>query len=284
MKRNAIVRIIIFSLIIVILLGILLTGLGFGLYSFRVDTQSEVYALGGGEIPAREIREIEIEWAAGDITIQTADTDTITFQEITDNQDAEPMIYRQDGDKLTIEYQTPRIFFGFGSSVSKDLIITVPKDWYGHKLSVDAASADLFINGLMADDVELNMASGDCHITDCDLVDLELDCASGEVHYVGTLKNMDCNTASGKVSAVFDNIPISIDFEGASADLELTLPADAGFTVDLDAISGHFNSEFETSERNGQYICGDGACKIDVDGVSGSVTIRRSDVHIPNTR
>ena len=101
MKRNAIVRIIIFSLIIVMLLGILLVGLGVGLYTFRTDTQSDAYILGGGEVPAREIREIEIEWTSGDITIQTADIDTITFQEI-GSEDSDPMVYRQNGDKLII--------------------------------------------------------------------------------------------------------------------------------------------------------------------------------------
>ena len=58
MKRNAIVRIIIFSLIIVMLLGILLVGLGVGLYTYLTDTQYEAYIRGGGEVPAREIREI----------------------------------------------------------------------------------------------------------------------------------------------------------------------------------------------------------------------------------
>ena len=37
MKRNAIVRIIIFSLIIVMLLGILIAGLGVGLYTYRTQ-------------------------------------------------------------------------------------------------------------------------------------------------------------------------------------------------------------------------------------------------------
>lgn len=283
MKRNAIARIIIYSLILFVLVSILITGLGVGMYTYRVDYQSEAYALGSGEIPAREIREIEIEWAAGTINIQTADTDTISFQEA-GSQNVEPMIYRQDGSKLTIEYQTPRIHFGFGDSGSKELTIIVPKDWYCHKLSVDAASADLFLNRLTADDVELNMASGNCHITDCDLVDLDLDCASGEVHYVGSLKTMDCSAASGRVTAIFNNVPTSIDFDGASADLELTLPEEAGFTVELDTLSGHFTSEFETVRRGEQYICGNGGCKIDVEGMSGSVTIHKATREIPNTR
>lgn len=283
MKRNAIARIIIYSFIILILVSILLAGLGIGMFTYRIDAQTETYTMGSGEIPAREINEIAIEWAAGTINIQTADTDTITFQEA-GNQNAEPMVYRQNGNKLTIEYQASKIHFGFSVSNNKELTVIVPRDWYGHQLSVDAASADLFINGLTADDVELNMASGDCHISQCDITDLDLDCASGEIYYVGTLKTLDCSAASGKVTAVLENIPSSIDFDGASADLELTLPEDAGFTVELDTLSGHFSSEFETTRRGELYICGNGGCKIDVEGMSGNVTIHKATRDIPNTR
>lgn len=284
MKRNAIARIIIFSLIILILLGILIAGLGVGLYTYRIDTQSDTYTLGNGEIPAGEIREIEIEWAAGKVQIQTADTDTISFQESSDDLDAEPMIYRQNGNTLTIEYQTPRFQLGFNSSDSKELLVTVPKDWFGDNISIDAASADIFINGLMADDVELNMASGESHITSCDFIDLEIDSASADIYYVGALKTMNCSAASGKITAVFSNVPASIDFEGASADLELTLPEGAGFTVEMDTLSGDFHSEFETAQRGDLYVSGDGACKIDVDGMSGNVTIHKATRDIPNTR
>ena len=283
MKRNAIARIIIYSFIILILVSILLAGLGIGMFTYRIDAQTETYTMGSGEIPAREINEIAIEWAAGTINIQTADTDTITFQEA-GNQNAEPMVYRQNGNKLTIEYQASKIHFGFSVSNNKELTVIVPRDWYGHQLSVDAASADLFINGLTADDVDLNMASGDCHISQCDITDLDLDCASGEIYYVGTLKTLDCSAASGKVTAVLENIPSSIDFDGASADLELTLPEDAGFTVELDTLSGHFDCEFETTRRGELYICGNGGCKIDVEGMSGNVTIHKATRDIPNTR
>ena len=280
MKRNAIARIIIYSLILVILVASLICGIAAGTFAVRVDYDSEAYTLGSGEVPAREIKAIEIEWAAGSITIETADTDLISFHETGDN-DADPMVYRQNGDKLTIQYQASKVFFGFSSSPSKDLVITVPKGWICSELTVDAASADLTVNNFTADEVELNMASGDSHFTDCVINELSLDCASGEVYYVGTLYTLDCDTASGKVAAVFDNIPKSINFDGASADLELTLPADAGFTVEMDALSGRFESDFETSKRNGNYISGNGACKIDVDGVSGSVTIHKGDAHRP---
>ena len=274
MKRNAIARIIIYSLILFVLVSVLTIGLGVGMFTYRVDYQSEAYALGPGKIPAWEVHDIEVNWAAGSITIETADTDSISFDE-TGSKNNEPMVYRQQGNKLIIEYQVPEVAFGFTSSSSKDLIITVPQDWQGGKLTVNAASAELTVNGLVANDVSVNTASGDCSFTNCSLSELELNSASGKVNYIGTLYSLDCDTASGNITVVFDNIPRSIEFDGVSADLELTLPADAGFIVEMDALSGGFTSDFETSQRNGQYICGDGSCKIDIDGMSGNVTIRK---------
>lgn len=280
MKRNAIVRIILFSLIILILTSILITGLGVGLFTYRVDHDTEVYTLGSGEIPASNLREIEIDWAAGSITIETADTDLISFQE-SGGKNADPMVYRKNGDKLIIEYQAAKVQFGFSSFSGKDLIITVPQNWKCSELTVDAASAELIVNGLKAEEVDLNMASGDSQFTDCNINELSMDCASGEVYYTGTLYQLDGDAASGKLTAIFDNIPRSIDFDGASADLELTLPKDAGFTVEIEGLSSDFTSEFETSYRNGQYIHGDGSCKINVDGMSGNVTIHKGSEQRP---
>ena len=283
MKRNAVARIIVYSLILVVLVSVLVCGIAAGTFAFRVDYDSETYTIGSGEVPAWEIKDIEIEWASGDITIQVADIDTISFYESGD-QSAPPMVYRQEGDTLTIQYQAPQVFIGFGSSPSKDLVLTVPQDWYCHNLSIDAASADVFLNRLNANEAELNMASGESHMTDCNFVSLELDSASGEVYYSGKLTTLDCNTASGNIIATLLNVPSSINFDGASADLELTLPADAGFSVEMDTLSGSFHSDFATTQHDSRYIYGDGACQIDVSGISGSITIHKSEVQIPNTR
>jgi predicted dehydrogenase len=64
-------------------------------------------------------------------------------------------------------------------------------------------------------------------------------------------------------------------FDGKSLELELTLPENAGFTLELDTFSENFISEFATVRHNDRYVCGDGSCKITVDGASGNVTIHK---------
>ena len=56
----------------------------------------------------------------------------------------------------------------------------------------------------------------------------------------------------------------------------MVLPEDAGFTVKLDTMSGDFESDFDTTLRNDSYVAGNGRCRIDVDAMSGDVTIRKA--------
>ena len=58
--------------------------------------------------------------------------------------------------------------------------------------------------------------------------------------------------------------------------LEITLPEDAGFTLSIDAMSDDFESDFETTMRNGNYVCGDGRCRINVNALSGDVVIHKA--------
>lgn len=272
MKRNPIARIIIFSLLLLILVPTLIFGIAAGQYAVRVDYDS--YAMGSGELPASQMREIEIEWASGSITVETADTDTITFHEVGDSN-SEPMVYRVEGSKLTISHAEPKVYFGFNFSSDKDLYITLPRDWNCEELSINAASTELTVNDLTAGEIDFDSASGNGEFNRCNVSELNVDCASGTLFFTGSLSTLDCDTASGDVTAILQNVPRSISFDGASADLDLTLPENAGFSLLLDSISGKFTSEFPTIHENGRYICGDGECKIEVDGASGNVTIRK---------
>lgn len=274
MKRNAVIRIVIYSLVILILLGLLTTGIGMGTYAVRLSLDSGTYEQGNASVPANNVSNLEIEWASSNITIETADTDTITFQE-SYTTDAEPMVYQLKGNTLTIKYEQPKVLIGFTSSTRKDLTIMVPQNWVCNELSVDTASADLSVSSLIIGEVDMDCASGSCDLTNCTVDELNLDCASGEIYFDGSLKYLDCDAASANVTAVLQNVPHSVDFDTASGDLDLTLPAGSGFTVSMDSLSGKFSSDFETIHQDDRYVSGNGTCQVDVDSASGDVTIRK---------
>ena len=95
--------------------------------------------------------------------------------------------------------------------------------------------------------------------------------------FTGTLDTMEYDAASADLHAVFHNVPRSLDMGTASGDMDITLPDGAGFTAEVDAMSGDFRSDFEYSQRDDRYISGDGSCRIDLSAMSGDVTIRKGE-------
>lgn len=234
----------------------------------------------GVTLDAASIRDVEIEWAAGRIKIQPMDIADIRISEESRNQDQNPMVWNVRNNKLFLQYSEKMdgnlgLGLVFGKEESKDLTIAVPLDWQCDSLEIDAASASLEVSGLLVREMEFDGASGQCILDNCSVEKLDLDTASGDIKFSGTLEQLDCDSASANILLELDNVPGSIDLDTASGDLEVVLPADAGFTVTLDAMSSEFQTDFDTTTRNGSYVAGNGRCRIDVDAMSGDVTVRK---------
>ena len=301
MKTNAIIRIVIFSLVILVLSSILVGGIalrdrGFD-WVYRLHQGSEEVSPisadsaehheneenhdydSSAQRTSGKIDELSIDWASGSITIRPGDTDEILYEETGDFDSANAMVAKVSGSKLTIQYCKDGSFlkggFSFGGSLHKDLTITVPRDWVCRELEIDVASADLDIRDLTIHEFDFDGASGRCTLTNCAVGEMSLDTASGDVTFSGTLDTLDCDSASAKLQLELRNTPRSIDMDTASGSLTMVLPEDCGFTVSLDALSGRFSSDFATTTQNGHYIYGDGSCKINVSSMSGGVTIRK---------
>lgn len=302
MKTNAIIRIIVWSVVLLLLCAVLFAGLNFrALSRWRASLQKDANSPTvsnaapseespsndpsssaadtntAASVPANSVREIEIDWVSGSIQIIPTDVTEITFTE-TEVIDAKyAMVWKLEGEKLSIEFCAGQTVSGFGSwnVPEKDLMIQVPRDWICDSLEAETASAKLEVTGLTIREVEVDSASGECSFTDCAVDELDLDTASGDVRFTGTLNSMDCDAASASVYAVLENVPKQIKMDIMSGDLDMTLPEDAGFTLTMDTMTNHFTSDFTTTSRNGSFICGDGGCRINVDGMSGNVTIRK---------
>lgn len=285
MKTNAIIRIILFSLTIVVLVSILLAGLGLsGLtLSFSDTSRTDETLLTGQSVSVdgSEIRNLSIEWVAGHITIVPGDDlEQITFWETTAENTSHPMQYKVSGSKLTIRYNKDSIFdFGihFGTEESKDLYILVPQNWICDELKIEVAAANVDVQNMTIRNVDFDGASGTCNFADCVVGDLDIDTASGDVTFTGELDCLDFDAASASFSATLRNCPREIEMDGMSGDLDLTLPTGSGFTVSMDGLSSDFRCDFGYAQRgNGTYVSGDGSCRIDVDGMSCDVYIRQA--------
>lgn len=230
-------------------------------------------------VDASQIREMAVEWAAGSIRILPKDITEIRITEEGTNQSQKPMVWKVRDRKLAIQYaENKKISLGIGiqwDDIVKDLIIEVPKDWQCDSLEVTAAAASLEVKDLTIREMEFDGASGSCVFDSCTVETLDLDTASGNVRFTGSLQQLECDAASADIVLELTNVPRSLDMDTASGDLDVTLPADAGFTVTLDTLSGDFESDFETTMHGERYVAGNGRCRIDVDAMSGDVTIRK---------
>lgn len=222
------------------------------------------------------IREIKIEWISGSVTIEPGDVQEITFLESGNGTDKYEMVWKQSGDELVIQYSKDSSIAGFGlhfGDGSKDLTVTVPRGWVCDSLELDTASTDLIVRDMIIREMEIDSASGTAKFENCTVSSLDVDTASGDVTFTGSLNELDFEAASASFTGVLENVSDKVKMDSMSGGLTLTLPEDAGFTVSLDAMSSDFSSDFPTVKKNKSYVCGDGHCKIDVDAMSGDVSI-----------
>lgn len=286
MKRNAIVRIVLWSIALVVLLSILFAGFYIPGALSRVRRASsgdpgdyqEIEGK-GFTLDAASVRDIEVEWAVGSIVIQPMNIEEIYIAEEGPKQSSNPMVWNVRDGKLSVQYRKDPVrisVFGMDAELeSKDLIIQVPHSWQCNSLEIEAASATVEIQDLTIRKMEFDGASGSCNFRNCTVETLDLDTASGDVLFLGSLNRLDCDAVSADITLALTDVPHAVDLDGVSGDLNITLPENAGFTVTMDTMSGEFVSDFETVNRNGSYVAGDGSCRIDVDGMSGSVEIRK---------
>ena len=280
MKASAIIRIILLSLLILILASILIGVLTFHdflgsgrLVAFFGEVDGTVAS--EGSVSAEEVKSLEINWVSGDVTIVRADVTDISFREDAGLKEKDMLVWSQKGDKLVIH--SSRYKVQFGTSKSKDLVVTIPMDYNINNLSISTVSANFSADSLTANSVTIQGVSGECTFTGNNTFGtMNMETVSGDVTFNGTLRELTCEGVSANFRGFFTETPNSIQVDGVSGNIDITLPADAGFTAELDTLNGDFDSDFSITSSGDRYICGNGQCSIEIDGVSGDINIRKA--------
>lgn len=287
MKTNAIVRIVLFALAVLILGTILVSFLFVDMYiaDGRIHFDRASYISDGSEYVTsdtitKDIRNIEIEWVSGSITIQPDSNATdISVTEYAASDSEHQMVMKQSGQTLKIKFSEKDIkfpSFGIDADLDKDLVITVPADWECNSLEIDTASSEVMMNGLTIKEFDFDGASGLCSIMDCDITKIDIDTASGDVEFRGTLSELEFDAASARFHGEFLEKPKSLRMDTMSGDLDLVLPEDCGFVLDLSTMSGSFESDFPFTRHDETYISGEDGCRINISGMSGDVRILKA--------
>ena len=286
MKASAIIRTIAFSVAIILLSFILLSVIDYNYYfengrlhSYEMAVPAPTEATGHvhQQDISTQVQNIEIEWVAGSIAIHPSDSlSNIIVEESSPAGSNYNMVVKQSGQTLKIKFCEESIklsSFGINMDVSKDLVIRVPKNWNCNNLEIDAAATDVNIQDLTIRELDFDGASGNLILDHCNITELDVDTASGDVEFTGILENLDFDAASAKFYGEFFENPRNLNMDSMSGDLELVLPEDAGFELNMDTVSGSFDTDFLVGKHDKAYICGEGQCKIKVSAMSSDVSI-----------
>ncbi|MBQ8814931.1 MAG: DUF4097 family beta strand repeat protein [Lachnospiraceae bacterium] len=265
-----------------------------GLSSYQYDDAGK-YTPGGAALTSA-VNNLDIDWVSGEIEIVYHDERTIVFSETSNREEDEQLAMRYwlDGDTLRIKFAESGNW-NFGD-LHKTLTVMLPADLVLNELEIDTVSANLKAHRIAAKRADMDTVSGWIDIEEAavsqsfnadttsgditamfagSLGELEIDTVSGKTQIsVDQLGEFEINSTSGAVSLSAANAPASGEIGTVSGDVELILPETAEFTVEINTVSGEFDSEFSLAKNGDRYSCGSGACRYEVETTSGNISFR----------
>lgn len=255
---------------------------------------AENYSVGAAKL-SETVEHIEIDWLAGNVTVASHSSDTVSFSEesLAALTEDTQLHYWLDGTTLHMKFCRSGKWRLDG--LEKDLTVLVPEDLPLTSLTVKSMSADIYLDALQAESASIGTSSGNVELTDCVVTDIvQVDTTSGwmdmslveplETFSWGTtsgtlqitvpkVKNFSAGSVSGAVSLSVEEEPETLNIKTTSGSIDLALPEDASFTLDYGSTSGALSSDLPHRTENGQYLFGDGKAEYQIGTVSGDVRI-----------
>lgn len=259
MKRNAIVRIILYAILALVLTGILVTSILADSFVFSIGSGSNngIEVEYESSVEAENGMTLEINWAAGNVVVKREeDVDRIIFRETADTEIKHPMTYSYVDDTLELNHSNVSISFGVNKpqNQKKNLVVVVPMDWKCEKLIINGAALDITL-----DDIKVE--------------ELEVDGAGMNIDFFGWVKSIEIDGAGCKADLTCTNSVQKIQMDGAGCDLTVTLPEESGFMVQMDGLACNYSTDIASYRENGNIVYGDQQCKIEVDGIGCHVGV-----------
>ena len=235
----------------------------------------------GGEIrvPAEDITALSIDWVAGDVKIMVTDGEEIVVTEHADRGiPAEYALLLEADNTLRIRYSND--VWGIDMP-EKDLTVLLPRTVAENLTAVDLSgvSADFAVDRLTVRDAfSFDTASGKLKTEALTATGAKADVnsVSGDIELDGSFREVKASSTSGEIDLKLRNGPAAVEVSTVSGEVDVELPAGTGFTLDYSTVSGELECDFPlTKSVDGKYVCGDGACRIEVGTTSGSLSVER---------
>lgn len=303
MKTSAIIRIVIWSLVACLLVGVLYIGLtgGFNGFSIGFGTSysyknADRYQIGSGQTDGSDIHTIEINWARGKVRVQSGEGAAIRWDETSDHalKDSQRVHYLAENGVLKLQFRDSS-WFHLGNSPAKELTVTLPAGANVKLLEIDNASGgmalenltipvvnletvsgDITAENIQGDSLDLDTVSGDIKTSGVVMASVEAESISGDFTLSGEIHNWNWETVSGAASLTSAICPREINTDTVSGDIKLAIPENDGFTAHYDGASGNLNSDFPIIGQDETYIYKDGSASFSFESVSGDIQILKA--------
>ena len=235
----------------------------------------------GGEIrvPTEDITALDIDWVAGDVKIMVTDGEEIVVTEHADRGiPAEYALCVEADNTLRIRYSND--VWGIDMP-EKDLTVLLPRTVAENLTAVDLSgvSADFAVGKLTVRDAfSFDTTSGKLEMQSMNAPQAKatVSSVSGNVELDGSFREVKAGSTSGEIDLMLRNAPAAVEVSTVSGEVDVELPAGTGFTLDYSTVSGELECDFPlTKSVDGKYVCGDGACRIEVGTTSGSLSVER---------
>lgn len=213
------------------------------------------FIVGNGSFNAATVRELSVDWIAGEVILREGAGDQLTFTETTTETDEKYLLhYSIEGDELKIRFQDSGT--KVKSDLSKTLVIEYPAGHSFRDVEIDTASADIGVSGLTATELDVDTASGEASLALKAVTEVNVDTASGNVELSGGFFGADCDTASGSVV--------------------LNFPEGEGFRVGFKSASGKVNNSTAATYQGRYYVAGNGRVLVEVETASGNLVLQQA--------
>lgn len=306
MRKSARNRIIIWSIVSVLLIGLLTVGIigirnynafNFKLFSFSND-EIDKMSTGNAEFDKNEVKSIDINWTSGTVEIKNGNTDKVEISENVsyDKNSDNAMRWSLDDGKLKI-YDSKNAFgfhwFSFSMSPKK-LTVTLPESISLDEFDISSASAEFTAECINADtlDIEtasgtikvdsfegnkadINTASGTVDFTAVSAEDVDVETVSGECTVTGKIEKLNVSGVSSVLNLIVGKNNSEINAETVSGNVNIRTNCDqSGFTANYSSVSGDFSSDFAGTNKNGKFVYGSGKADYNISTVSGNIDIQ----------
>lgn len=252
------------------------------------------YQTGNASLQATDLKNIDIEWVSGSVTVKPHDKDTVEIFESYNGDEDGKLCYRYENGTLSVKFRKPKWFFGFGGFGDKNLTVLVPETAAKalESFNLKNVSAEVSLSDLSGEDLRIETVSGNVTVKntvfnevrfkgvsakiDCSSVSadkLEHETVSGEFSFHGSLSEVKTKTVSGRLDITSEPVPASVQANTVSGGISLTIPEDSGFQARYKKVSGDFSSDFTGTAGDKTFEVGDRSGDFRFETVSGDIRI-----------